>query len=345
MISTLLPLVFFAVLSLGTGFQVGSSKAKKAVSLRAGDLNYNDKKAGAGAKTVKLSSRTKVQVALTRELGKNEKLRKAIESHSYISHMKNSCDFQLLEIPCIQHSLGRDLDLFVNLCTSELSKYDYIIITSPESANVFADSIHKARIDFSQVSCRIAAVGKATEKALISRDFAVDFVPTKANGKTLAEELPVLSSKTRVHQALYPASAKAAKTIEEMLSKRNDPPFEVTRFDTYDTLPAIFTEEQCSKIIKKEIQLVCFGSPSSVNAWISNVDASLGIADVEYEGNSAVLGINGGTIAICIGGTTAKRCAESQRWEPCDVYYPEKNPGIDGWVESCVTALKDNFEQ
>ena len=115
MISTLLPLVFFAVLSLGTGFQVGSSKAKKAVSLRAGDLNYNDKKAGAGANTVKLSSRTKVQVALTRELGKNEKLRKAIESHSYISHMKNSCDFQLLEIPCIQHSLGRDLDLFVNL--------------------------------------------------------------------------------------------------------------------------------------------------------------------------------------------------------------------------------------
>jgi len=266
-------------------------------------------------------------IALTREEGKNKKLLEKIINHP----LHNNFNFKLIEMPCVEHAIGPDIPFFIDILKKNdgLSKYDYIVITSPESAKVFANVINTNTkgIDSSLLPA-IAAVGKATETALVDLGFQVSFTPSKANGLTLGNELPPINNKVELHNVLYPASAKADTTIKEVLEKRKDCSFTVTRLNTYDTVPVTFTDEAKS-IMMNEIDMACFGSPSSVHAWLSNTE------------NDS----NGNVIAVCIGGTTAKACIESGKWERNNIYYPETNPGMVGWVENCFIAANDLMEK
>ena len=249
-------------------------------------------------------------------------------------------NLKVIEMPCIQHAEGPDLETFQKLGREDpsFSKYDYVIITSPESANVFGNV---AKPEF--FSSRIAAVGKATKDALSIQGFQVDFVPSKADGETLGDELPPIHT-MGLTNILYSASVKAATTIQEKLEKRKDASFRVVRLNTYDTVPVIFTEEQLTTALD-HVQVACFGSPTAVDAWIGNIDRALGIQDLDEEEKKKTPGSNGNAIAVCIGTTTAKRCLESGRWLANDIYYPVKNPGLEGWVDSCYTAFGDVMER
>jgi len=230
-----------------------------------------------------------------------------------------------------------------------LSKYDYIVITSPESAKVFADVLKKSddshgdaiqKINSQKV--QIAAVGKATKKTLTDLGIDVNFVPSKADGETLGKELPPVD-KVKLNRILYPASLKAANTIKDTLESRKDASFTVTRFNTYDTVAVKYTDDQMD-VIMDDIQVACFGSPSSVDSWLKNVDRILGIEDLSDEDKKKAPGSNGYVVAVCIGNTTAKRCLESGRWNAMDIYYPKSDPGIKGWADSCFQAAGDIME-
>ena len=247
------------------------------------------------------------------------------------------------EFPCIETRTGQDLEAFENLLREEssFSEYDYIVITSPESAKVFSDVMSKAG-NPSPIP-QIAAVGKATKKALTNAGYDVFFVPSKATGEMLAEELPIID-KVKLHRVLYPASAKAAETIQKSLEGRKDASFVVTRLNTYDTVSVKFSNEEM-KYIMDDVQIACFGSPSSVNSWLENVDRFLGIEDLSDDDKKKTPGCNGDVIAVCIGTTTAKRCLESGRWIASDIYYPKANPGVEGWADSCYSASGDIMER
>jgi uroporphyrinogen-III synthase len=281
-----------------------------------------------------------VTIALTREDGKNDKLQEAIMKHPTRKILENSMNLKLIEMPCIQHADGPGLDAFRKLAQDDPSfaKYDYVIITSPESASVFGSVVKP-----DSFTSKIAAVGKATKDALSKQGFQVDFVPSKADGETLGDELPPLR-KMGLNNILYSASVKAANTIQDKLQKRKDASFRVHRLNTYDTVPVIFTKEQLTTAMD-DVQVACFGSPTAVDAWIGNIDRALGIQDLDEEERKRTPGSNGNAIAVCIGTTTAKRCLESGRWLAQDIYYPVKNPGLEGWVDSCFTAFGDVMER
>lgn len=281
-----------------------------------------------------------VTIALTREEGKNGKIMESIESHPTKKMLENSMKLNLIEMPCIEHADGPDLEAFQNMAEEDpsFSKYDYIVITSPESAKVFGEAV-KA----SDLSAKIAAVGKATKKALTEQGFQVEFVPSQANGESLAEELPP-AHEMRLNNILYPASAKAADTIQENLGKRKDASFRVHRLNTYDTVSIKLSKEQLDTAMD-DVKIACFGSPSSVNGWLENVDRALGIEDLDEEEKKKTPGSQGNVVAVCIGTTTARRCLESGRWLANDIYYPARNPGLEGWTESCYTASGDVMER
>lgn len=281
-----------------------------------------------------------VTVALTREKGKNEKLQEALNAHPTKKMLENSMKMNLVEMPSIEHTDGPDLEAFQLKAKEDpsFSNYDYIVITSPESAKVFGESVQAA-----EVSTKIAVVGKATKKALTKLGFEVDFVPSKADGETLAEELPP-ANEMRLNTIFYPASAKAAETIQENLEKRKDASFRVERMNTYDTVPIIFSDEKL-EFLMDEVQIACFGSPSAVDAWLTNVDKVLGIEDLDDDEKKKTPGSNGNAVAVCIGSTTARRCLESGRWQANDIYYPSRNPGLDGWTNSCYNASGDVMER
>lgn len=237
-------------------------------------------------------------VALTREEGKNDKLRKELESTL-------GKDVVLEELPCIEHADGPDADRLAS-CLKE-DDWDYVAVTSPEAARVL-----KRAWDNDKIKTSIVAVGKATQATLEKLGIAVEFTPSKATAATLVKELPAKQETTTL---LYPASAKAANTLEEGLTARG---FEVTRLNTYDTETATWTNEQ--RETAKNVRVACFGSPSAVQGWLLNTND------------------NKDVLAACIGETSAKACREHE-WPEEGIFYPEK-PGILGWANSVKEALE-----
>lgn len=288
-----------------------------------------------------------INIALTREVDKNEKLKEMINSHPTTKLFQDTMRVTCVELPCIGHAVGPDFESFRDFVKNSkfndshsLAKFDYIVITSPESANVFADVVSSDNELIANV--KIAAVGKATQKSLTDLGFKVDFVPSKANGETLGEELPPID-KVKLNRVLYPASAKAEDTIQELLEKRKDASFTVTRYNTYDTVPVKLPDEQM-EMVMNSVQIACFGSPSSVDAWLENIDRILGIEDKSDDDKRATPGSNGNAVAVCIGSTTAKRCLATGRWQANDIYYPKNDPGIKGWADSALQAAGDIME-
>jgi uroporphyrinogen-III synthase len=242
------------------------------------------------------STTTPISVALTREEGKNDKLRTELEARS-------TC-MQLNELPCIAHADGEDIGKLANTLRQP---WDYVAITSPEAAKVLSTAWLGG-----EGAPEVAAVGKATQEALEELGIPVAFCPSKATASTLVTELP---SKGAVTTVLYPASAKAATTLQEGLSARG---FAVTRLDTYDTVTATWSEEE--QAMASTTQIACFGSPSAVEAWLQNTNNNKNI------------------LAACIGETSAEACRKFEFSEE-QIFYPEK-PGVPGWASAVVEAME-----
>jgi uroporphyrinogen-III synthase len=264
----------------------------------------------------------KIPIALTREVGKNEKLLCALHKSPLLSQSVDTVE--LLELACIEHAHGPDYDQLVSLLRGN-QHWDYVAVTSPEAARVLASAIPSSvgnedkekKIDFPYP---IAAVGKATEATLESLGLSVSFCPTKATAKVLVDELP---GHPGMH-VLYPASAQAKPTIQKGLQDKRG--MHVTRLNTYDTVTATWRPEQ--QECAQRVRIACFASPSAVKGWVQNtmLDNS-----VEPQKPQQVV------LAACIGETSALECQE-QGWRDDQIFYPEK-PGIDGWVESIGQAI------
>jgi uroporphyrinogen-III synthase len=240
-----------------------------------------------------------VQVALTREEGKNAKLAAALARRVGIC---------ALELPCIAHADGDDYPRLKEVLISQ--QWDYITITSPEGAKVLASVLNPQESGQDFVMPPIAAVGKATEDALRGYGLDVSFCPSKATATTLVAELPGYPPL----QILYPASQRAQLTLETGLMGRG---FHVTRLNTYDTVTAEWTDDL--RETASQCRVATFASPSSVKGWLHNSIQKTNV------------------IAACIGETSAKACRELG-WSEDKIFYPDK-PGIESWVDAIDQAV------
>ncbi|XP_015384362.2 uroporphyrinogen-III synthase, chloroplastic isoform X3 [Citrus sinensis] len=253
------------------------------------------------------ASNSNPKVVVTRERGKNGKLIKALAKHR----------IDCLELPLIQHAQGPDTDRLSSVLNDTI--FDWIIITSPEAGSVFLEAWKEAGTP----NVRIGVVGAGTasifEEVIQSSKCSLDvaFSPSKATGKILASELPKNGKKKCT--VLYPASAKASNEIEEGLSNRG---FEVVRLNTYTTEPVHHVDQTVLKQALS-IPVVAVASPSAVrSSWVNL------ISDTEQWSNSVA----------CIGETTA---SAAKRLGLKNVYYPT-HPGLEGWVDSILEALREH---
>ncbi|KAL3505210.1 hypothetical protein ACH5RR_035051 [Cinchona calisaya] len=259
-------------------------------------------RAAASFPTASATSRPKVVV--TREHGKNTKLINALAKHG----------IDYLELPLIQHTHLPDSNRLSSLLTD--TEFDWIIITSPEAGLVFLDAWRAAGMPNVKVGVVGGGTASVFEKiAQPSKKYLdVAFAPSKATGKVLASELPKFGNERC--SVLYPASAKAGSEIEEGLSKRG---FEVIRLNTYTTVSV----DQVDQMVLRwalSAPVVAVASPSALQAWVNL------IPELERWGNAV----------SCIGETTA---LAAKRLGLRNVYYPT-DPGLDGWVDSILEALK-----
>ena len=137
------------------------------------------------------------KIALTREIGGNDKLSKLLNGYS------------VYEIPCIMFAAGEDSAKLPNA----ISNHDVIVITSPQAAKVFLESWIIAG---KPTGLNIATVGEGSSRPLIAEGLIPFFEPSDSTAKTLAAEMPDTHGKN----VLYPSSAIAENTLVEGLEER-----------------------------------------------------------------------------------------------------------------------------
>lgn len=248
------------------------------------------------------ASSSSPSVVVTREKGKNQKLIGLLHTRGISS----------LELPLIEHREGPDLKKLPSVIQESI--FDWIVITSPEAASVFLEGWRLA----GSPEARLAVVGVGTGQVfenpeVKSTRLSIEFVPSKANAKSLAEELPRLSEKGG--KILYPASAKASHELEMGLSARD---FEVVRLNTYST-ESVKSIDPSLLASAVSAPVVALASPTAVRAWVALVDLSTWMG-----------------AAACIGQTSA---VAAQKAGLKRVFYPD-SPGIDGWLHSISEALQ-----
>eukprot|EP00960_Hanusia_phi_P000764 21130-Hanusia_phi.AAC.4 len=231
-------------------------------------------------------------VALTRELGKNSKLEKVLSEKG----------IRTVELPCIAFEAGTDAETLPKALQEE---WEYVVVTSPEAASVFLDAWREA----GEPSLPVACVGAGTKQALQEGGIEPVFMPSKATGKTLADELP---GPRRSGRVLYPASAKARTEVQGGLTARG---FSVTRLNTYDTVSATWSDKELQ--MGASAAVIALASPSAVKTWAERLGTK------QY--------------AACIGETSAAACKELGFEH---VFWPE-SPGILGWAQAVHDALDD----
>lgn len=162
---------------------------------------------------------------------------------------------------------------------------------------------------------RLAVVGAGTGDVVRAAGLEPAFTATTATGKVMGGELPKIPGGTNV--VLYPASAKAGTDLQNGLSEAG---FDVRRLHTYDTR-AVSGVAEADLAAARGADVVTFGSPSAVKAWVGLV------------GLEAAKGVP----AACIGETSARACRAAGLER---VYHPEA-PGIEGWAQAVADALAD----
>ncbi|KAI3427242.1 hypothetical protein D9Q98_007177 [Chlorella vulgaris] len=246
------------------------------------------------------------QVVLTREQGKNDALRKVLESRGI------SC----LELPMVETAAGPDQARLPQVLAERHQEFDWVCITSPEAASVFLTGWRAA----GRPPVRVAVVGEGTARVFQTPAAVAEgvpepqFVPTVANAEHFGPELPVIEGGTM--RILYPSSNKASTVLQQSgLTERG---FEVLRLNTYDTLPVSQLDEG-QLAAAKQAAVVTIGSPSAIKAWVQIV------------GEEATRGMS----IACIGSTSA-RAAEKLGLQA--IKYAEE-PGVDTWaavVQECL---------
>jgi len=192
-------------------------------------------------------------------------------------------------------------------------QFDWVCITSPEAASVFLEGWRQA----GKPSVRVAVVGAGTGKILEAtgeESVRPQFTPSVANAEHFGPELPFLPGGT--NRVLYPASNKASSLLQEGLMQRG---FEVTRLNTYDTVPVTSIDESLMRRAR-EAAVVAVASPSALRAWLA-------LAGPEAAAGPAVAAI----------GSTTARAAKKAGLEK--IFYPEE-PGLDTFVTTIVQALE-----
>lgn len=247
-------------------------------------------------------------VVVTRERGKNGKLVTALSARGV----------RCVELPLIQHRPGPDLPRLEVALLGGVEgvggPFDWVVLTSPEAATVFLTAyrdLTPAR------ALRVAVVGEGTGEVLRADPSApaVAFTPSTATAKVLAAELP--ADEGAAGRVLYPASSKAGTDLEQGLAARG---FLVTRLNTYSTQSATGLDP-AQVDLALAAPVATFASPTAVRAWVELVACRPG----KWSGAAA-----------CIGSTSA---VAARKAGLSKVYFPDK-PGLEGWVESVLEALR-----
>lgn len=157
---------------------------------------------------------------------------------------------------------------------AHLGRYAWLVITSPNGAERFADRLARAGLPLGDL--RVAAVGTATAEALTARGIRVDLIPQQFRGKALPEAIgPFLKPGDRV---LMARGDLADSALHEGLTTRGAV---VDDLVAYRTLPYGDDPIELRELLANgEIHYVAFTAGSTVRNLVSILGGPAALAGV-----------------------------------------------------------------
>ncbi|MBW2484618.1 MAG: uroporphyrinogen-III C-methyltransferase [Deltaproteobacteria bacterium] len=182
---------------------------------------------------------------------------------------------ECLEYPTISLEPAASYDI-LDRALAELETYNWLLFTSINAVEYFFRRLFELDKDVRDIKGpKIAAVGRVTAEALISRGIRADLLPEEFTGDGLAEIL--IKTNVKGMRVLIPRALKARETLPEALSSAGA---DVTVAPVYqNVLPSSSSGEQLKEELQtalqnKSIDMVTFTSSSTVKNFVRLLDIS-----------------------------------------------------------------------
>lgn len=186
------------------------------------------------------------------------------------------------DFPCIHtNPLPVPDSIFDNL-----TKYGWIVFTSPVGAGIFFDALKARYIDIRSLNrAKFAAIGEKTASAVTGRGIRVDYMPEIYNAHELADGLP-FDDELQKHVLLFRAEDGTPELASALCARG----FSVRDVSAYETIRGSSCSEEVREMFSNgEVHFVTFTSASTVQGFagsLPGIDPDL-------------------VTAVCIGGETA----------------------------------------
>jgi len=187
--------------------------------------------------------------------------------------------------------------------------FRYVLLTAPKAAEIFLEAWDEAKRPDLQVAC----VGAETRRMVREKGlhpFATEH--ETATGSELIASLPL----EKASRVLLPVSVKAGTSLQRELEARG---FEVSRLDTYDTVPLGWGADELE--MAKAARAVALASPTAIQTWAARMGT--------------------GHRVVCLGDKSAANC---QAAGFTDVHV-SRGIGIEGWADAVSLALLQSRDE
>ncbi|MCB9799254.1 MAG: uroporphyrinogen-III C-methyltransferase [Candidatus Omnitrophica bacterium] len=150
--------------------------------------------------------------------------------------------------------------------------FDWIIFTSTNGVDFFFKRLHHARKDARALSaCKVAAIGSATQAALLQNGIRADLIPESYHSKSLVQKLKE-SRQIRGKSFLLPRTDIAPEFLNRELEKGGARVAQVT---AYRTIKSPLSSQEKNRLKSFKPDYVLFTSSSTVDNFFKAVPAGL----------------------------------------------------------------------
>jgi uroporphyrinogen-III synthase len=191
------------------------------------------------------------KIVVTRPKQSSEKLIRQLQAEG----------FSTVNFPLIDLRIAKNAQQLLEQVKSANELYDWVVFTSPASAEFFFSLKYSA-----DIFNKIAVVGDKTAQIINNKGYNVSFIPSKSDFDTLLNEFPAKEQ----DKVLFPHSKKTDISQIERLKQK----VQLTEFVLYENFQVQYSKEECMEVFENAAAITFF-SPSAVQSFCKQINQFL----------------------------------------------------------------------
>lgn len=190
-------------------------------------------------------------------------------------------------LPTIQ-IVGRDVREELKTVIFRITS-GWLVFTSPNAVQHFVAQLLDCDLDIRTLAnYRVACIGPATKKALLSYGIRADFMPSAYDSDSFVRDF-LLRDGAAAEPIILPTSSLSSGVIERGLEAKG---YSVHAFSIYDNEPLCYSEDDILRLRLDEVDWLTFCSSSAVHNFMTLASTQLSLASLLDRVKVASIGVN-----------------------------------------------------